>query len=374
MIKPTILNEYYLSPNDIRAIAETTLALYVSNMMRKRNMLSEGEHNQILDECAHRIAPAFSLLEGNTYESRKRIYSLDQLTEEFTQHFDRMLNEGLGDWVSGAWNGIKNGVKSAGKWIGDKAEKFGLYKRGDTFGRNFARAFGFEPDEGLSFGNLLNGAITIGSLVAAPFTGGGSVAGGMAARAGLGTAARALGSTLLKGGAKSMISNGAKNLASRAARNLATSAGRNAVLRTGMKNLGKNLALMHGINIGMKTIFPNLRNPSGGTEQLQYADGYGNPYGSIYGGDYGNNYGGGYGSNYGSMNMTNDPAYMQYLLSQQGGGYSGGYVGGYANNYGGGYNGGSYDGRTGGMNYASPEFMQYLLSQQNNPYGYYRLA
>lgn len=178
MIKPIVLNEYYLSPNEVKAIAETTLALYASNMLRKRNMISESERNHVLDECARHLTP--TLTEGNTRGSRKRIYTANQMREALTRHLDRMVNEGFGDWLSGAWN----------KTV-DKLEDWGMYKRGDSFGRNLARGFGFNPDEGLSLGNVLNGALTLGSLAAAPFSGGGSLAGGAALRAALATGGKA---------------------------------------------------------------------------------------------------------------------------------------------------------------------------------------
>lgn len=306
MIKPIILNEYYLSPNEVKAIAETTLALYASNMLRKRNMISESEHKRVLDECARHLTPI--LTEGNTRESRKRIYTANQMREALTRHFDQMMNEGVGDWLSNTWNGIKNfGSKTV-----DKLEDWGMYKRGDSFGRNLARGFGFDPDEGLSWGNVLNGAITLGSLVAAPFSGGGSLAGGAALRTALATGGRAA--------AKALLTNLGKN----AAKNFATGAARRAVGKTALTNLGKNLAITHGINAGMGML--GLGGSDGSAEnsgQQQYANmatnsgtqnyyrGYGgqnyfggyNPYSggyNPYGGGY-NPYSGGYGGYYGGM-------------------------------------------------------------------------
>lgn len=322
MIKPIVLNEYYLSPNDVRAIAETTLALYVSSMMRKRDMLSESEHNYVLDECAHRIAPAFSLLEGNTYESRKRIYTPDQLVEEFVGHFDQMLNENIfGDIWNGVKNvgkGIVNGVKGAGKWIGDKAEQFGMWKRGDGFGRNMARVFGFNPDEGFSLGNIINGAVTLGSLVAAPFTGGGSLAAGTALRTALATGGRVAANALLKGGAKAIAGNAAKALGK-------TLIGTHAI------NAGLNLAGAGPNSAPAETSGqPQYADAGNAGDQGSYSNGYSaqnpysalaqNPY-SIYGGQnlLSNAYSGGNFGGRGGYGGGVDPM-MQYLLSQQGGG------------------------------------------------------
>ena len=249
MIKPIVLNEYYLSPNEVKAIAETTLALYASNMLRKRNMISEDERNHVLDECARHLTPV--LTEGNTRGSRKRIYTAGQMEEALTRHIDQMVNEGFGDWLSGAWN----------KTV-DKLEDWGMYKRGDSFGRNLARGFGFDPDAGLSMGNVLNGAITLGSLVAAPFTGGASAAGGAALRT---------------------------------------------ALATGGKAALKNIAMTHGINAGMGMLGLGGSSASSGNQrQPQYANTATNGSAqNYYGGRGAQNYYGGYnpyGGRHGAQN------------------------------------------------------------------------
>ena len=290
MIKPLILKEYYLSPNEVRAIAETTLTLYMSNMLRKRNMISESEHNMVLDECAHRLTPTL-LAEGNTYGSRKRIYTTEQYINELKRNFNEiMLNENIfGDiWDGvksvgkGAWNGIKKGVGAVGDAIGSGLEKVGMWKKGDGFGRNMARVFGFNPDEGLSWGNILNGAIHLGSLVAAPFTGGGSLAAGTAARMALGAGARAAGTALARGALGAGLKTGLKTLGTAGLKSLAKG-----TLSNAARGVGKNMLWNAGINGGMNLLGAAMgangeqqgEQPQYGTEQYaQMGQGGQNPY------------------------------------------------------------------------------------------------
>lgn len=285
--------KYYLSKGDLNRIAESAVLAQLAAIMYESRKIGYTQFQNTMFECVAHVLNGKALNESKT---RKRYYTSSELNEQIWERGCFLLKECLLNEAQATMNSYQKQMQDRLNGYG-----YGQKKKSTGFWPGLARFFGFEPDDGWSWGNVLNGVITLGSLIAAPFTGGSSFALKTAAtglgraalsnigkslvanagKAALGTA----GKTVAKQAAPSLMkgiwtSTGRQALANQARRNFATSAGRAAIGKSAAKGIGTNLAFIHGSNLlfgqpgsqGQQQMYPN--------GNMQYAQ---NPYGGYYG-------------------------------------------------------------------------------------------
>ena len=314
--------KYYLSEDDLNRVAESAVLAQLATMMYESGKIGYTQFQNTIFECAAHVLNERTLNEDRT---RKKCYTSSELNEQLWKKGYFLLNE-----TNAAMSRYQQQMQDR-----LNGYNYGQARKSQGFGAGVARVFGFDPDAGWSFGNVLNGIITLGSLVAAPFTGGGSLAAGTALRAGLAGAGRAavsalarnagkglmknaltnVGKRLMTNTGKNVVTNVGKNavknatpslmkgmwtsagrqaLANQAKRNFATSAGRAAIGKAAAKGIGTNLAFVHGSNLlfgqpGNQMYYGNdmqyAQDPYGGGNDIYGLSGYGgnNPYAAYYG-------------------------------------------------------------------------------------------
>lgn len=232
--------KYYLSKGDLNRIAESAVLAQLAAIMYENRKIGYTQFQNTMFECVAHVLNGKMLNESKT---RKRYYTSSELNEQIWKRGCFLLKECL-------LNEAQATMSSYQKQMQDRLNGYGYgqKKQAKGFGAGLAKFFGFDPNAGWSFGNILNGVITLASLVAAPFTGGGSLA--------LKTAATGLGRAALSNIGKSLVANTGKNLIANTGRNLIANTGKNFMANAGknfMANTGKNFMANAGKTVAQQT-------------------------------------------------------------------------------------------------------------------------
>ena len=240
--------KYYLSKGDLNRIAESAVLAQLAAIMYESREIGYTQFQNTMFECVAHVLNGKTLNESKT---RKRYYTSSELNEQIWKRGRFLLKECL-------LNEAQATMSSYQKQMQDRLNgyRYGQKRQAKGFGAGLAKFFGFDPNAGWSFGNILNGVITLASLVAAPFTGGGSLALKTAAT-GLGRAALSnIGKSLVANTGKNLIANTGKALVANTGKNLMANAGRSFAANAGRNfaaNAGKNFAANAGKTVAQQT-------------------------------------------------------------------------------------------------------------------------